>query len=98
MSSVLSREELQRDIALIKVLLNTQLKSILRSEHLQVSGVKSALQTRIILSGDADRLARVRSTIREIRSGGSGGAAAAATAGAAGATPSQSPPYGHNQY
>jgi E3 SUMO-protein ligase PIAS1 len=40
--------ELQSVIALIKTLTNAQLKEILRIERLAVSGVKAALQMRII--------------------------------------------------
>ncbi|KKZ64984.1 hypothetical protein EMCG_09110 [[Emmonsia] crescens] len=40
--------DLQRVIALVKSLLNAQLKDILRSENLAVSGVKAVLQDRII--------------------------------------------------
>lgn len=40
--------DLQRVIALVKSLLNAQLKDILRSEGLAVSGVKAILQERII--------------------------------------------------
>jgi hypothetical protein len=41
-------QELQSVIALIKTLTNAQLKEILRVERLPVSGVKAALQMRII--------------------------------------------------
>jgi hypothetical protein len=40
--------ELQGVIALIKTLTNAQLKDILRTEGLAVSGVKASLQLRII--------------------------------------------------
>lgn len=40
--------ELQSAIALVKTLTNAQLKDILRDEGLAVSGVKAALQIRII--------------------------------------------------
>jgi E3 SUMO-protein ligase PIAS1 len=40
--------ELQTVIALVKTLTNAQLKDILRSEGLTVSGVKVSLQLRII--------------------------------------------------
>jgi hypothetical protein len=40
--------DLQSVVALVKSLINSQLKTILRSEYLPVSGVKSILQTRII--------------------------------------------------
>lgn len=43
-----SDPELHRDFNTIKILLNSQLKDILRNEHLPVSGVKSVLQTRIM--------------------------------------------------
>ncbi|ODH13656.1 hypothetical protein ACO22_07046 [Paracoccidioides brasiliensis] len=46
--------DLQRVIAIVKSLLNSQLKDILRSENLPVSGVKVVLQDRII-----DRLERL---------------------------------------
>ncbi|OJD12599.1 hypothetical protein AJ78_06842 [Emergomyces pasteurianus Ep9510] len=45
--------DLQRVIALVKSLINAQLKDILRSENLAVSGVKAVLQYRIV-----DRLER----------------------------------------
>ena len=40
--------DLQSVVALVKTLTNAQLKDILRNEGLAVSGVKSALQIRII--------------------------------------------------
>lgn len=40
--------EIQRLSAMVKTMTNAQLKSILRSERLMVSGLKTALQIRII--------------------------------------------------
>lgn len=51
MASPGSIQDLQSVVALIKTLINAQLKDILRSENLQVSGVKSSLQFRIIDRG-----------------------------------------------
>jgi hypothetical protein len=48
MASAGQASDLQSVVALVKSLLNSQLKNILRSEYLPVSGVKSILQTRII--------------------------------------------------
>jgi E3 SUMO-protein ligase PIAS1 len=48
MASAGQASDLQSVVALVKSLLNSQLKIILRSEYLPVSGVKSILQTRII--------------------------------------------------
>ena len=41
-------QEVQRLTATVKTLLNAELKDICRGESLQVSGVKAALQKRII--------------------------------------------------
>lgn len=46
--STVREEEIQSLSALIKSMLNSQLKTILRHEHLAVSGVKNALQYRIL--------------------------------------------------
>ncbi|GFF56194.1 MIZ zinc finger protein [Aspergillus lentulus] len=48
MASAVQSSELQSVVALIKTLTNAQLKDILRSEGLAVSGVKASLQLRII--------------------------------------------------
>jgi E3 SUMO-protein ligase PIAS1 len=48
MASAVQSSELQSIVALIKTLTNAQLKDILRSEGLAVSGVKASLQLRII--------------------------------------------------
>ena len=48
MASTGSAHDLQSVVALVKTLINVQLKDILRSENLPVSGVKSHLQFRII--------------------------------------------------
>ncbi|KAF7171269.1 hypothetical protein CNMCM5623_003639 [Aspergillus felis] len=48
MASAVHSSELQSVVALIKTLTNAQLKDILRSEGLAVSGVKASLQLRII--------------------------------------------------
>ncbi|KAK2761395.1 SUMO ligase siz1 [Arachnomyces sp. PD_36] len=48
MASTGSIQDLQTVVALIKTLINAQLKQILRSENLPVSGVKSTLESRII--------------------------------------------------
>lgn len=48
MASTSQSAELQSVSALIKTLTNAQLKDILRSEGLAVSGVKASLQLRII--------------------------------------------------
>lgn len=48
MASAVQPSELQSVIALVKTLTNAQLKDILRSETLAVSGVKATLQIRII--------------------------------------------------
>ncbi|KAL5337104.1 PINIT domain-containing protein [Aspergillus crustosus] len=65
--------ELQGVIALIKTLTNAQLKDILRSEGLAVSGVKASLQLRIIdylerlsQSGHLERYDRLRQSIYDI--------------------------------
>lgn len=51
MASTGSDQDHQSVVALIKTLINVQLKDILRSEYLPVSGVKSTLQFRIIDRG-----------------------------------------------
>ncbi|KAL1960006.1 hypothetical protein VTO42DRAFT_674 [Malbranchea cinnamomea] len=48
MASAVPESDIQGVIALVKSLLNSQLKDILRREYLAVSGVKAALQTRVI--------------------------------------------------
>jgi hypothetical protein len=48
MASAGHSSELQSVVALVKTLTNAQLKDILRSEGLAVSGVKASLQLRII--------------------------------------------------
>ncbi|GIK06524.1 SUMO ligase siz1 [Aspergillus viridinutans] len=48
MASAVHSSELQSVVALVKTLTNAQLKDILRSEGLAVSGVKASLQLRII--------------------------------------------------
>lgn len=48
MASVGQSSELQSVVALVKTMTNAQLKEILRSEGLAVSGVKASLQFRII--------------------------------------------------
>ncbi|KAB8253953.1 PINIT domain-containing protein [Aspergillus pseudonomiae] len=48
MASVCQSSELQSVVALVKTMTNAQLKEILRSEGLAVSGVKASLQLRII--------------------------------------------------
>lgn len=48
MASTRQFPDLQSVIALVKTLTNAQLKDILRSEALAVSGVKASLQLRII--------------------------------------------------
>ncbi|KAB8069798.1 PINIT domain-containing protein [Aspergillus leporis] len=48
MASVCQPSELQSVVALVKTMTNAQLKEILRSEGLTVSGVKASLQFRII--------------------------------------------------
>lgn len=50
MASLPNAPEIQSLSNLVKTLTNAQLKTILRSESLTVSGVKSALQFRIIES------------------------------------------------
>lgn len=70
MASVGQSSELQSVIALVKTMTNAQLKDILRSEGLAVSGVKASLQIRIInfierlnQGGDLERYDHLRRVV-----------------------------------
>lgn len=63
MTPTVPESDIQSVISLVKSLLNSQLKQILREEGLHVSGVKSALQERVIdcssRAHDCDSIIRV---------------------------------------